>query len=1112
MNIADWLKSIRRTSTRSQRRRGRLPQLLHGETLESRLLLTVDFGDAPDTGIGTGSGNYNTLTADNGPSHTIVSGLFLGASVDGELDAAPNSAANGDDVDQALPDDEDGVLSPLDLLGTIGAAPAITLLATNTTGSAATLSGWIDYNQDGVFDNASERAQIAVPDGITDARVTLAFPIVPEGSAGRTYARFRLSTDAAAGSATGAAVDGEVEDFTFMIAESSDGTVSGFLKIASDTNGGPLQANFDEFGSSVTLIGDVDGDGISDLAVGAARDSSFADSAVFVLFMNSDGTVKSSTQLASDITGGSAFNSNRFGRSVTSVGDLNGDGVPDLAVGAPSDGLFGSVYVLFLNTDGTVDNLTKISSATNGGPNLSNFDSFGNSLTSLGDIDGDGFVDLAVGAYRDDTAGSDRGAVHVLFLNSNGSAKSTTKIANLTNGGPRLVDGDRFGSSVASLGDLDGDGVADLAVGADRDDTGRVSTFSNDRGAVHVLFLNSDGTVKGFTKIADNTNGGPALDAFDNFGRSVASVSDLSGDGVVDLVVGATNDNTGGSSFINPGAVHVLFLDSDGTVKSFTKIANNTNGGPALANDDEFGRSVAFIGDVNGDGLADLAVGATGDDTDGTNRGAVHVLFLERQIPVPEAVTLPGGGSYELLVDNGDLVLRPAAGDILLRRPVELVTTLTITGSSGADAISVLDSGTAVSTPIVFIGGDGNDEFDASLATAAVTLTGAGGNDMLQGGSANDVINGGAGADELIGGAGNDRISGQGTSGDTLDGGDGDDTLNGGSGNDVIRETSDADITLTNASMTGRGNDTVLNVERALLTGGVSGQTIDVSAFFSALVSVTLNGAGGNDSIIASQGNDILRGSGGNDTIEAGTGNDRVFGGSGVDSLVGGLGNDVLKGQGGSGDRLIGGPGDDVLNGGRGVDRLIEIGDSDFTLTNGTLTGAGSDLLESIEIAELTGGSSNNVIDVSAFLGFRGFVLVRGGDGNDSIIGSAGRDVLHGGEGDDTLLGKGGDDTLNGNAGADALSGHDGNDLINGGDFHDIAYGGTGNDTLNGQRGVDILIGGTGDDAIAGGNGPDTLVGGTGNNDASPSDMFDTPAEVDEFFKIVPLPGWVDQV
>ena len=82
-------------------------------------------------------------------------------------------------------------------------------------------------------------------------------------------------------------------------------------------------------------------------------------------------------------------------------------------------------------------------------------------------MDGDGIADLAVGPF-DDTNGADRGAVHILFLNSDGTVKSRQKIASGTNGGPVFADGDRFGFSVASLGDLDGDGINDLAAGASR--------------------------------------------------------------------------------------------------------------------------------------------------------------------------------------------------------------------------------------------------------------------------------------------------------------------------------------------------------------------------------------------------------------------------------------------------------------------------------------------------------------------------------------------------------------------------------------------------------------------------------------------------------------------
>ena len=591
-----------------------------GWTVTTPVLL--DFGDAPDTTSGTGAGNYQTLSSNNGPRHTIVSGLFLGDRVDADNGLQANAAANGDDqFTSPGANDEDGVLSPVDLLGTVGAAPTITLLATNTTGSAATLFGWIDYNQNGLFDNATERAQVTVPTGTTDGRFTLTFPTIPVGSAGATYARFRLSTDVAAANSTGAASNGEVEDYRFTITKPSTGSVASSVKLSSGQNGTPGLSNFDSFGSSVTSIGDLDGDGVVDLVVGAKGGD-----AIYVLRMNANGTVKSSTKIASGTNG--ITSGTFFGSSVASIGDVDGDGVPDLAVGARNDATgqigAGAVYVLRMNADGTVKSSTKIASGLNGGPTLANNDQFGASVASLGDLDGDGVTDLAVGAINDSSAGTQRGVVYVLRLNADGTVKGSTKIASSTNGGPALANFDVFGSSVASIGDLDGDGVTDLAVGARGDSAGA------NRGAVYVLRMNANGAVKSSTKIASGTNGGPALSDNDNFGSSVAAVGDLDGDGVTDLAVGANGDDTNGNS---RGAVYVLRLNADGTAKSSTKIASSTNGGPALTDNDLFGSSVTAIGDLNGDGVTDLAVGAQAEQPDPFTPappGSVHVLFLER--------------------------------------------------------------------------------------------------------------------------------------------------------------------------------------------------------------------------------------------------------------------------------------------------------------------------------------------------------------------------------------------------------------------------------------------------------------------------------------------------
>jgi hypothetical protein len=613
-----------------------------------------DFGDAPDVAAGTGASNYNTLVSDNGPSHTIVAGLRMGASVHGDGGALQNAGANADDVNSALPDDEDGLVNPAaDLVLTVGAQPTVNVRVTNSTGSPATLYGWIDYNNNGLFENATERASVAVPNGTTNSITTLLFPAVPSGFTGTTYARFRFSTDAAAANPTGAAMDGEVEDYAVTITKPSDGTADSAKtkKIAHNTNGGPTLVNIDGFGTSVTSIGDLDGDGISDFAAGANGDDTGGDDrgAVYVLFLNADGTVKSSEKIANGTGGGTTLtDDDYFGTSVASLGELDGDGVTDLVVGGHGDDTGGprrgAVYVLLMNSNGTAKSSQKVASGIGGGPILPDRSFFGRSAVSLGDLDGDGITEIAVGAYGDPAGGSYRGAVHVLFMNADGTAKSSQKIASGTGGGPTVGDGDFFGHSVASLGDLDGDGITDLAVGAHYDDTG---AMNSNRGAVYVLLMNANGTVKASQKIASGMVGAPDLESGNLFGSAVASLGDLDGDGVTDLAVGAVGDEEGG---YRSGAVHLLFMNANGTAKASRKITSATNGGPTLTAGDNFGVAVATLGDLDGDGVLDLAVGAHGDNTGGSNSGAVYVLFLNPDV----SVDLPGDYNLDESVDAAD--------------------------------------------------------------------------------------------------------------------------------------------------------------------------------------------------------------------------------------------------------------------------------------------------------------------------------------------------------------------------------------------------------------------------------------------------------------------------
>ncbi len=224
---------------------------------------------------------------------------------------------------------------------------------------------------------------------------------------------------------------------------------------------------------------------------------------------------------------------------------------------------------------GTVLSQQKISETEGGFTGILNdIDFFGYSVAPLGDLDGDGVVDLAVGASRDDEGGpwGDYGAVWVLFLNADGTVKSHQKIgANQGGFTGFLEDHCNFGYSLASLGDFDGDGVGDLAVGAFQDNDG--GSF---RGAVWLLFLNTDGTVKSHQKISDTQGGFTGiLNNGDRFGSAVAFMGDHDGDGVGDLAVTAIEDTDGGDGH---GAAWVLFLNADGTVKSHQKISATEGG------------------------------------------------------------------------------------------------------------------------------------------------------------------------------------------------------------------------------------------------------------------------------------------------------------------------------------------------------------------------------------------------------------------------------------------------------------------------------------------------------------------------------------------------------
>ena len=429
-----------------------------------------------------------------------------------------------------------------------------------------------------------------------------------------------------------------------LSAQITEGTIKTIQKISgTEGNFTGLLDDSDRFGISVARLGDLDGDAVPDLVVGAYTDDDggLDRGAVYILFMNVNGTVRSHQKISAT-TGnftGMLDNSDLFGISVAVLGDLDGDSVPDLAVGAFEDDDGGTgrgaMYILFMNANGTVKSHQKISDTEgNFTGMLDNSDLFGISVAVLGDLDGDSVPELVVGAYRDDDGGLDRGAVYILFMNANGTVKSHQKISDTAGDFTAVLDNsDNFGISVAGLRDLDGDSVPDLAVGAFEDDDGGTG-----RGAMYILFMNANGTVKSHQKISSTTgNFSAILDDFDNFGRSVARLGDLDGDAVPDLVVGAHKDDDGGT---NRGAIYFLFMNANGTVKSHRKISA-TSGNFNLSLDEfaVFGNSVTGLEDLDNDSLPEIAVGAQNDNDGGAGRGAVYVVFLQTDPSPPSNLT-----------------------------------------------------------------------------------------------------------------------------------------------------------------------------------------------------------------------------------------------------------------------------------------------------------------------------------------------------------------------------------------------------------------------------------------------------------------------------------------
>lgn len=416
-------------------------------------------------------------------------------------------------------------------------------------------------------------------------------------------------------------VEAERLEERFLLTGASNGSVASSMLIDGSSENVSGVNLGDLFGGAVSSIGDFNQDGIADLVVGAPQDDTGGTTrgAIYLVNLNADGTVLASTKIADSTNGGPSLrNGAGFGSSIAAIGDLDADGVTDLAVGAANDDVDGrergAVYILFLNANGTVKSSTRIASGTNGGPKLELMNHFGTAVAAIGDINDDGVEDLAVGAPDGVNLDTAVGSVYTLLLNSNGSVRSSQRIKgedfDLT-----VVHPNGFGSSIAALGDTNGDGITELAIGSPR------TTFGPATGMVFLASLNSKGKAT-FKDTIFYNNFSPAYPET-QFGISVASIGDIDFDGKNDLAIGALNGGPGSTT----GAIYIVRSKLPNSYNQIITIGNELNGGPQLNVGDRFGISITAIGDLNGDGISELAIGSRDNNSNHASNGAVHILY-----------------------------------------------------------------------------------------------------------------------------------------------------------------------------------------------------------------------------------------------------------------------------------------------------------------------------------------------------------------------------------------------------------------------------------------------------------------------------------------------------
>lgn len=556
-----------------------------------------DCNNVIDDATVTGAGWWY-LDADEDDYGDIATALWSCSSIEGYVE-------NGDDCDDA----------------NSGAAP-----------KHREICDEIDNNCDGAIDELGASGERdwyadADADGYGDQAVTTEACAAPAGFVGdwKDCDDTATSTNPGALEVCGDTVDNDCDGVSEACGPWGERAVA----VADASFAG--EKSTDDAGRSAAFVPDTDGDGLDDIVIGAGRaDPGTTDGgATYILRGNYAGAMALG-EAAARIIGESGADQSGF--AVAGLADVDGDGLGDVVIGAYKDGLGGIEAGAVFISSGSVQGEVALDDARLILTGEVSGDWAGYSVATLDDATGDGRQDLLIGSPYEDSGGSKAGAAYIVSTTHTGTRSLALAEASFYG----EVSLDRAGTAVGDPGDIDGDGVGDILVGAWGD-----SVMGSRAGAAYIVY----GPVNGEQSLADADAKRTGETAGHRAGWAVGGGGDVDGDGLDDALIGAPYASKtyalggaqSGSASLSTAAV--VFVGSETSFRA--------------------GSSVATGGDFDADGSVDVLIGAPGEDSGGTEAGAVFVVAG----PVSGMVDLDGADGILIGANSRDVVGTGVAGD-----------------------------------------------------------------------------------------------------------------------------------------------------------------------------------------------------------------------------------------------------------------------------------------------------------------------------------------------------------------------------------------------------------------------------------------------------------------